>query len=188
MSRVLGESDRDRGAGGLIRGCRVSGSFEAMRDSLTGAESPRGPRYAIWEFNPLADFLSDHTLTGQTPSERLREYAARWVQFAGSLWEWTDRATFALRYHAMAGRVGIFFLAIFWSCATSAQQHGHHSASAQERAAQGQVRVISYNFFLRPDLLTVMKSDTRTHALTCCELTAIVCNYLCACACACARA
>ena len=84
--------------------------------------------------------------------------------------------------------VGIFFLAIFWSCltmpegsivrgeevvpsanavlATSAQQHGHHSASARERAAQGQVRVISYKFFLRPDLLTVMKSDTRTHALT----------------------
>ena len=106
--------------------------------------------------------------------------------------------------------MGIFFLAIFWSCltmpegsivrgeevvpsanavlATSAQQHGHHSASARERAAQGQVRVISYNFFLRPDLLTVMKSDTRTHALTCCELTAIACNYLCACACACARA
>jgi len=72
--------------------------------------------------------------------------------------------------------VGIFFLAIFWSCltmpegsivrgeevvpsanavlATSAQQHGHHSASVRERAAQGQVRVISYNFFLRPDLLT----------------------------------
>jgi len=106
--------------------------------------------------------------------------------------------------------VGIFFLAIFWSCLTmpegsivrgeevvasanavlaiSAQQHGHHSASARERASQGQVRVISYNFFLRPDLLTVMKSDTRTHALTCCELTAIVCNCLCACACACARA
>jgi len=70
--------------------------------------------------------------------------------------------------------MGLFFLAMFWSCltmpegslvreeevayavlATSAQQHGHHSASARERASQGHVRVISYNFFLRPDLLTV---------------------------------
>ena len=70
--------------------------------------------------------------------------------------------------------MGLFFLAMFWSCltmpegslvreeevayavlATSAQQHGHHSASARELASHGHVRVISYNVFLRPDLLTV---------------------------------
>jgi len=66
---------------------------------------------AIWAFDPLPDFISDHTLTGQTPAERLREYAARWVQLAGSLWEWADRATFALRYVARAGRVQVFLLA-----------------------------------------------------------------------------
>lgn len=31
----------------------------------------------------------------------------------------------------------------------------HEVQSARKRASQGHVRVISYNFFLRPDLLTV---------------------------------
>ena len=68
----------------------------------------------------------------------------------------------------------LFFLAIFWSCismpvgelirpedvvATEQVVHEnsarhHHSESAVQRSAQGLVRVLSYNMFLRPDLLT----------------------------------
>ncbi len=165
MSRVLGESDRDRGAGGLIRGCRVSGSFEAMRDSLTGAESPRGPRYAIWEFNPLADFLSDHTLTGQTPSERLREYAARWVQFAGSLWEWTDRATFALRYHAMAGRVGIFFLATAHEAGDLERLEGEVDVILRaHRLSETSRRIECADFISRTSLESIVIAQVRQHS------------------------
>lgn len=65
----------------------------------------------IWKIDPLPDFLSDHTLTRQAPAERLREYAARWVQFGGSLWEWHDRATLALRYVDREGQIGIYLMA-----------------------------------------------------------------------------
>lgn len=65
----------------------------------------------IWPIDPLPDFLTDHTLTGQTAQERIREYAARWVQLAGSLWEWNGEATFALRYVARGGRIGVYLLA-----------------------------------------------------------------------------
>ena len=39
---------------------------------------------SIWKLDPLPDFLTDHTLTGENLSDRLKEYAARWVQFAGA--------------------------------------------------------------------------------------------------------
>lgn len=66
---------------------------------------------SIWKLDPLPDFLTDHTLTGDNLAERLKEYAARWVQFAGSLWEWHDRATLALRYVAREGTISVYLLA-----------------------------------------------------------------------------
>lgn len=65
----------------------------------------------IWKLDPLPDFLTDHTLTGDHLGERLKEYAARWVQFAGSLWEWRDRAALALRYFAREGTISVYLLA-----------------------------------------------------------------------------
>lgn len=64
-----------------------------------------------WRLAPLPDFLADHTLAGETAQDRLREHAARWVQWVGSLWEWRDRATFALRYLAREGRIDISLIA-----------------------------------------------------------------------------
>jgi hypothetical protein len=45
----------------------------------------------------LPDFLSDHTLLGERPSERIGEFLERWVQFVGWLWKWRGSA-FALRF------------------------------------------------------------------------------------------
>lgn len=65
----------------------------------------------VWKIDPLPDFLSDHTLTGDCAADRLREYASRWVQLAGSVWEWRDQATLALRYVSQGGRTSIYLLA-----------------------------------------------------------------------------
>ncbi|HAB19501.1 MAG TPA: DUF87 domain-containing protein [Verrucomicrobiota bacterium] len=65
-----------------------------------------------WPIEPLPDFLTDHTLTGKEASERLKEHAARWVQFLGGLWTWADRADFALRYFSHSGRTEILLLAV----------------------------------------------------------------------------
>lgn len=45
----------------------------------------------------LPDFLADHTLLGERPSDRIEEFHQRWVQFVGWLWKWRGSA-FALRY------------------------------------------------------------------------------------------
>ncbi len=45
----------------------------------------------------LPDFLADHTLLGEKPSERIGEFLERWAQFVGWLWKWKDSA-FALRF------------------------------------------------------------------------------------------
>jgi len=47
----------------------------------------------------LPDFLADHTLLGERPSERIGEFLERWVQFVGWLWKWRGSA-FALRFAA----------------------------------------------------------------------------------------
>ncbi len=45
----------------------------------------------------LPDFLADHTLIGERPTERIGEFLDRWVQFIGWLWKWRGSA-FALRF------------------------------------------------------------------------------------------
>lgn len=65
----------------------------------------------IWEIKPIPDFVSDHTLTGESLADRLREVISRWVQWAGSLWSWRDEASFALRYAARRGSIRVFFMA-----------------------------------------------------------------------------
>lgn len=65
----------------------------------------------VWPVDPLPDFLSDHTLTGNATLERLRDVVSRWVQWLGGLWGWHDRASFALRYLAGDGRIQIYLLA-----------------------------------------------------------------------------
>lgn len=66
----------------------------------------------IWSIDPLPDFLGDHTLPGDSESERLREHAARWVQLVSSLWPWADRASFALRFVAEGGVVRVFLIGV----------------------------------------------------------------------------
>jgi hypothetical protein len=38
----------------------------------------------------LPDFLADHTLLGDTPSQRIEEFHGRWIQFVGWLWKWQN--------------------------------------------------------------------------------------------------
>jgi hypothetical protein len=65
----------------------------------------------VWRIRPLPDFLSDHTLPGSSPAERLRDVIAKWIQWIGNLWSWNDRATFAIRFLAQNGGVEVFLLA-----------------------------------------------------------------------------
>ncbi len=65
----------------------------------------------VWRLRPLPDFLSDHTLPGSTPAERLRDVVSRWVQLIGNLWSWQDRATFSIRFLAQNGVIDIFLIA-----------------------------------------------------------------------------
>jgi len=60
----------------------------------------------------LPDFLADHTLLGERPSERIDEFLDRWVQFVGWLWKWRNSA-FSLRLLSdpQAGLVQIVLLA-----------------------------------------------------------------------------
>lgn len=44
-------------------------------------------------------------------AERLREHVARWIEFIGSLWSWSERAAFCLRYVGSAGEVDAALLA-----------------------------------------------------------------------------
>ena len=66
----------------------------------------------VFRLNPLPDFLADHTLAGEAESTRLREHAARWVQFVAGLWVWHERASFALRYVGHDGAIDCFFVAV----------------------------------------------------------------------------
>lgn len=65
----------------------------------------------VWKIDPLPDFLADHTYAAQSPTERLKEVASRWVQWLASFWGWKERATFALRFRAENGRIDIFLVA-----------------------------------------------------------------------------
>src|SRR5262245_54504501 len=65
----------------------------------------------VWELPFLPDFLRDHTLAATEPAGRLREVVGRWVLLLGSLWRWSDRQTFALRFAAADGRIRVHFLA-----------------------------------------------------------------------------
>lgn len=62
----------------------------------------------VWKIDPLADFLVDHTLTGESANSKLQEVVSRWNQFVVSLWAWKDQARFALRFLARDGRIEIF--------------------------------------------------------------------------------
>ncbi|MBC8355709.1 MAG: ATP-binding protein [Planctomycetes bacterium] len=76
----------------------------------------------IWPIDPIPDFLSDHTLTGEQSSvERLREVVSRWVQWVENLWGCRGRAAFALRFFARDGEIQVFFLA---------EPYGHVDAAA----------------------------------------------------------
>jgi hypothetical protein len=79
----------------------------------SAAPSPNADRLPalIWRIHPLPDFLADHTLTGEQASHKLQEVVSRWVQWVGSLWNWFDQASFALRFSAKGGRVHIHLLA-----------------------------------------------------------------------------
>ena len=61
-----------------------------------------------FEFEHLPDFLSDHTLMADAPSDRISEHARRWGQFVGGLWcdDSQLRVYYQLRYqfHRDAGR------------------------------------------------------------------------------------
>ncbi len=46
----------------------------------------------------LPDFLADHTLLGETESEKLAECCRRWECFVGSLWTLRPQMAFELRY------------------------------------------------------------------------------------------
>jgi hypothetical protein len=70
------------------------------------------PDTLVYEINPLPDFLADHTLPGQSESERLKEHSGRWIQFVASLWTWKGRAAFAIRYVSTGGVTRIFLVAI----------------------------------------------------------------------------
>lgn len=65
-----------------------------------------------WIIDPLPDFLEDHTLAAKEMPERMREQAARWVQFVAGLWAWKRSATFALRFVSRDGRIAVYFLAL----------------------------------------------------------------------------
>ncbi|MCC7359466.1 MAG: DUF87 domain-containing protein [Anaerolineales bacterium] len=59
----------------------------------------------------LPDFLADHTLLGERPSDRIGEFLERWVQFIGWLWKWRGSAI-ALRYtcEPLRGETGVALL------------------------------------------------------------------------------
>jgi hypothetical protein len=59
----------------------------------------------------LPDFLADHTLLGEKPSERIEEFLERWTQFVGWLWKWRGSA-FALRFASdpLRGEIRIAFV------------------------------------------------------------------------------
>jgi hypothetical protein len=50
----------------------------------------------------LPDFLADHTLMGERPTERIGEFFERWTQFVGWLWKWRGSA-FAWRFSSAPG-------------------------------------------------------------------------------------
>ncbi len=66
----------------------------------------------VFKLSPLPDFLADHTLAGEAESSRLREHAARWIQFVAGLWVWNERASFALRYISEKGAIECLFVAV----------------------------------------------------------------------------
>ena len=83
-----------------------------LKGPISTRETPATPPPTlVWPIDPLPDFLADHTLTGTSHAERLREVVSRWVQWLGSLWGWHDRAAFALRYSAQHGQIGVWLLA-----------------------------------------------------------------------------
>lgn len=64
-----------------------------------------------WKLPHLPDFLADHTLLGESPSDRIAEFLDRWIQFVGWLWKWRGTA-FALRFAAdpLAGEIDVTVL------------------------------------------------------------------------------
>lgn len=70
-------------------------------------------RHAVFGFRLpyLPDFLSDHTLLGQSDGERVSEILNRWTQFILGLRKWQSSA-FALRYDALPeqGAIEVSFL------------------------------------------------------------------------------
>lgn len=46
----------------------------------------------------LPDFLLDHTLLGQEPSDRIQEFSRRWTQFVSGLWRSRGDVTYGLRF------------------------------------------------------------------------------------------
>jgi len=124
-------------------------SETAAPDTESEQVFPPAP-LAIWRIQPLPDFLNDPSLTGDTESERLPEYCSGWVQFVGSLWGWSDRATFALRFFSSRGGIAIYF------CARP------HDA-ADEARLRGEVDVLlrTHKLLTSPDLARVFEADFR---------------------------
>ncbi len=82
-----------------------------------GAE-PKESRTFGFSLPFLPDFLTDHTLLGAEPNERLPEHHRRWAQFIASMWREQTDATYALRFDWVpsssgldqGGRLAILFL------------------------------------------------------------------------------
>ncbi|MEB3189906.1 MAG: DUF87 domain-containing protein [Snowella sp.] len=60
-------------------------------------ENARGFLFGL-QINFLPDFLLDHTLLGEDPSDRIQEFSRRWTQFVSGLWRSHGDVTYGLRF------------------------------------------------------------------------------------------
>ncbi len=120
-----------------------------MKENQFDQQLPEVP-FAIWRIQPLPDFLNDPSLTGSAESERLPEYCGGWVQFVGSLWGWSDRATFALRFFSSKGGIGIYFCA-----------RPHDPADSDRLRGEIDVLLRTHKLLTAPDQSRVSETDFR---------------------------
>ncbi len=93
----------------------MSGTTQAEIVTLPGVVGSGELHLFGYDLPYLPDFLADHTLLGERPSERIGEFLERWTQFVGWLWKWRGSA-FSLRFQSdpARGQIQISLLGRSW--------------------------------------------------------------------------